>query len=60
MLAYHQSKILHHDVRTGNILLTQDCVGSLNDWDHAIRIDTKKKSDYYRTVRISKCTHTTF
>ena len=33
--AYHSAGLLHRDISFGNIMITADGRGVLNDWDHA-------------------------
>ncbi|KAF7793330.1 hypothetical protein EIP86_004442 [Pleurotus ostreatoroseus] len=39
--AYLKAKIVHSDVSTGNVMMTSECAGILNDWGNGFEAGTK-------------------
>ncbi|CAL1708930.1 unnamed protein product [Somion occarium] len=48
-VAYHDGKILHRDISTGNIMISKSGRGVLNDWDHALEVILRNTPQAYRT-----------
>ncbi|CAL1708843.1 unnamed protein product [Somion occarium] len=48
-VAYHDGKIFHRDISTGNIMISQSGRGILNDWDHGLRVILRNTPKAYRT-----------
>ncbi|CAL1708939.1 unnamed protein product [Somion occarium] len=48
-VAYHDGKIFHRDISTGNIMISQSGRGVLNDWDHGLRVILRNTLKAYRT-----------
>ena len=51
-VAFTNAKILHRDISTGNIMISPEGRGILNDWDHALRQTLKNLPHPTRTVRL--------
>ncbi|THH26969.1 hypothetical protein EUX98_g7223 [Antrodiella citrinella] len=47
--AAHKVNWLHRDVSAGNVMLTKDGEGVLNDWDHGLEIGSPRKAASFRT-----------
>ncbi|THH29054.1 hypothetical protein EUX98_g5131 [Antrodiella citrinella] len=47
--AAYDVKWLHRDVSAGNVMLTKDGEGVLNDWDHGLKIGYPRRAASFRT-----------
>ncbi|CAL1708963.1 unnamed protein product [Somion occarium] len=47
-VAYHDAKIFHRDISTGNIMISKSGRGILNDWDHALIVILRDTPQGYR------------
>ncbi|CAL1708972.1 unnamed protein product [Somion occarium] len=47
-VAYHDAKIFHRDISTGNIMISRSGRGILNDWDHALKVSLRDTPQGYR------------
>ncbi|THH26779.1 hypothetical protein EUX98_g7406 [Antrodiella citrinella] len=47
--AAYKVKWLHRDVSAGNVMLTKDGEGVLNDWDYGLEIGSSRKAASFRT-----------
>ncbi|CAL1712413.1 unnamed protein product [Somion occarium] len=47
-VAYHDAKIFHRDISTGNIMISKSGRGILNDWDHALKVILRDTPQGYR------------
>ncbi|TCD65425.1 hypothetical protein EIP91_002681 [Steccherinum ochraceum] len=49
LVAAYKAGWLHRDLSSGNIMLDEDGEGVLNDWDHAVRVDSEGHCSHSRT-----------
>lgn len=56
--AVNKAKYLHRDISLGNVMISANGEGVLNDWDHSSRIwKGGKSTNVFRTVSCIICAH---